>query len=53
MSSKDLDTKLNPSVLTENGMASEKIVQPGGIKTGFLFAFILTAGLGSFQFGKI
>ncbi|CDW77776.1 sugar transporter family protein [Stylonychia lemnae] len=48
--SQELDTKLNPSI-DKYPTSSPSIVQPGGVRTGFLYAFILTIGIGSFQFG--
>ena len=40
----ELDTKLNPSIAYNPNSPPQK----GGIKTGFLYAFILTIGIGSF-----
>lgn len=48
--SEELDTKLNPSIT--NMPHTPKAPTPGGVKTGFLYAFILIIGIGSFQFGK-
>jgi hypothetical protein len=42
----EIDTKLNPSVTSNPSIV--KAPTPGGIKTGFLYAFILTVGIGSF-----
>ncbi len=52
--SKEIETKLNPSVSTQpNQLASPKMPPAsGGIKRVFLFAYVLTIGIGNFQFGK-
>ena len=41
----ELDTKLNPSVAASPGLNKPTT---GGVKKGFLFAFILTVGIGAF-----
>lgn len=44
--SSELDTKLNPSVA--QNPQSPRGMNQSGIKKGFLYAFILTIGIGSF-----